>query len=202
MNDKQRRLLNAVADSLRRDGRPPTIAELAAELGYRSPSPVQHHLRPLEEGGYIEREPRKKRNLRLTSKGERHVVGASLPILGAIAAGVPILAAEDAERPTLVDELAARGDFALLVRGDSMRDADILDGDYAILRAQQTADAGDIVAVIFDEFDSEATLKVYRPGRDCVRFEPANDEYESIVVSRDGDARWRIIGKFVGRVRY
>ena len=201
MDAKKRRVLDAISESLQVNGRPPTVSELADKLGYKSPSPVQHHLRKLEADGYITREPGKNRNLRLTRLGEASVAKRAIPILGEIAAGVPILASEDPDRPTLTDELAARGDFALRVKGDSMRDADILDGDYAILRHQNTADSGDIVAIIFDDVDSEATLKVYRPERDCVRFEPANDAYAARVVQKREEVRWRIVGKFVGRVR-
>ena len=201
IHEKQRKILNRLAEAAARGVSPPTILEFVEFLGVKSPAVVQYHLRKLQEAQLIHKTPGKSRSVTLTNLGKSEVTHRPIPVLGDIAAGLPILAQESKNAADLVRDLTGRGDFALRVKGDSMQDADILDGDYAILRTQQTADQGEIVAVLIRDFDTEATLKGYYPESDRVRFVAANDDYDDIVIDRDG-ADWEILGKYVGKLRY
>lgn len=201
MHEKQRKILNRLAEAAARGVSPPTILEFVEFLGVKSPAVVQYHLRKLEEAQLIQRTPGKSRSVQLTNLGKGEVTHRPIPVLGDIAAGMPILAQESKQPSDLVRDLTGRGDFAVRVKGDSMKDADILDGDYAILRNQKTADQGEIVAVLIRDFDTEATLKGYYLESDGVRFVAANDEYDDIVLEHGADD-WEILGKLVGKVRY
>ena len=201
IHEKQRKILNRLAESAARGVSPPTILEFMEFLGVRSPAVVQYHLKKLQEAQLIQKTPGKSRSTSLTNLGKGEVTHRPIPVLGDIAAGMPILAQESKYATDLVRDLTGRGDFALHVKGDSMKDADILDGDYAILRTQQTADQGEIVAVLIRDFDTEATLKGYYPESDRVRFVAANEDYDDIIINH-GDNEWEILGKYVGKVRY
>ena len=126
-----------------------------------------------------------------------------LPIIGRITAGQPILAQEEYAGDLAVGDYLSRvANFVLQVRGDSMIHADILDGDYVLIRRQPVAEPGQIVAaLIIDGSETEATVKGYYPRPDGVEFRPANPAHEPIIITRDSHLQWQILGLVAGRVR-
>jgi repressor LexA len=165
-----------------RHGYPPTMREIGAAVGLASPSSVAHQLKVLEEHGHIRRDARGSRAVALSADKPDAVMRADdvrVPLLGQIAAGTPILADQHVEDEyTLSQSLVGRGTlFALRVKGDSMIDAAICDGDVVVVRQQQTAENGDIVAALIDE---EATVKVLRTDGRNVDLLPRNPAYSVI----------------------
>lgn len=160
----QTRILTFFADA-EDDGRQPSRAEVATAMGYAFPSAVSKHVDALVRKGYLEADRSKKRNVRLTDRGwsaiNRAPGRAGVPVIGAIAAGTPILASENTA--SHLEDLAPRpGRFALQVRGDSMVDVGILDGDLAVIQQGAQVRDGEIAAVVVE---GEATLKrVYHRG--------------------------------------
>lgn len=196
----QRRIYEYIKDSYISRGFPPSIREIGGEFGISSTNGVRHHLTALTAMGLIEREPGKFRGIRLAEEGIREAreVG-SMSVLGRVAAGQPILAAEEVECEIKVDRTFfglhdSETVFGLRIRGDSMKDAGIMDGDVAIVRRQETAEDGDIVVALLDD---EATVKRFRPHGDTVLLEPENPDYDPIIVSGNSD-RLSIIGKVIG----
>ncbi|MDA3962680.1 MAG: transcriptional repressor LexA [Planctomycetota bacterium] len=165
-------------------GRQASRAEAAKDLGYAFPSAVSKHIEALVRKGLVEADREKKRNVRLTELGWEGIgrcpAALGVPVIGAIAAGSPILATEN-HGDYLNDITPQPGRFALKVRGDSMIDAGILDGDLAVIDHGDEVPDGRIGAVIVDE---EATLKRVRYRRSELILEPANQAYEPIVVDR------------------
>lgn len=193
LTDIQRNVLKFVQDSLMEDHRPPTVREVMRHFKWNSPQSARKHLLALEEKGYLEREDRTARGLRVV---EDSSVGISIPVLGKVAAGLPLLAEENRESTMVVDPSMARGGrnlFALTVRGDSMVNAHILSGDKVIVQQTSHATPGDIVVALIE---GEATVKTFRKTSSKVVLEPANPKYEPIVVTEQQD--FRIIGKVVG----
>jgi len=192
LTPRQREKLDWVKDFIRKHGMPPTVREIGAAFGIKS-STVFEILATLQRKGYLRRGDLGARSL-IVEGMERTPRGMiEVRVVGRIAAGRPIEAVED-DRDTvaIVKELIrGRKAFALKVAGDSMVEAGILDGDYVVVRQQETADNGDIVVAIIGE---EATLKRFHRVRDGVRLEPANREMTPITV-RSGD--FRIQGKVV-----
>jgi repressor LexA len=184
---------------------PPTRGEIAAGLGLRNRQGVDQHLRALAAKGAIELIPGISRGIRLmeASAGKSHRQGtraaSALPLLGRIAAGSPILAAENIEDEVAVDPalFRPRADFLLRVRGDSMRDADILDCDLLAVHRTSQARNGQIVVA---RIDDEATVKYYRREGSKVRLEPANAAYQPIDVDLSARA-FTIEGLAVGVIR-
>jgi len=209
--DRKVKILDFIAATLRARGYPPSVREIARAVGLASTSAVHHHLQILEREGYLERGAAQSRAIRLTptaairlgltselvpqaTAGDARVV----PIIGEIAAGGPIEAYQDAtETMAIPDILAPGGDaYVLRVRGDSMIDAGILDGDFVVVRQQATADAGDtIVAGIPGE---EATVKTYLRRRNKVVLRPENAAMDEMVFD-PGDVA--IYGKVVSLLR-
>ncbi|NKY50743.1 transcriptional repressor LexA [Nocardia vermiculata] len=199
--DRQRRILTVIRDAVRRNGYAPPNREIAAAVGLKSGSSVSKHLKDLEERGFLRRGTTLSRpiDVRLflesgdTAREAENSV--TVPVVGDIAAGTPILAEEHTdEQMTLSRELVGRGTvFGLRVRGDSMVDAAICDGDLVVVRQQYEAHSGDIVAAMIDE---EATVKVYRRRNGHIYLEPRNPDYPVI----DGD-RAVVLGKVVSVVR-
>jgi repressor LexA len=207
--DRKQRILDFIAATLRTRGYPPSVREIALAVDLASTSAVHHHLLVLERAGYLERGAAQSRALRLTplaalrmgltgelvpqaTASEAHV----LPIVGEIAAGGPIEAYQDASETMAVpDLLAPSGDaYVLRVRGDSMIDAHIQDGDFVLIRPQQTARDGDIVVAQVEE--NAVTLKQFFKEAGRVRLQPANTQYPPMFYS---DVR--IQGKLVGVIR-
>ncbi|QYC42197.1 LexA repressor [Nonomuraea coxensis DSM 45129] len=184
---RQQRILVAIRDWVVRHGYPPSTRELGRAVGLRSPSSVSKHLRSLEEKGFLRRAGTMTRpiDVRLfLREPARETAGdlVSVPVVGDIAAGTPILADQHVDDTlTLPRDLTGRGTvFALRVRGDSMIDAAICDGDLVVVRRQPEAHSGQIVAAMID---GEATVKVLRRRGGHVLLEPRNPAYDVI----DGD---------------
>jgi repressor LexA len=189
--DRKTRILQAIAEGLRRNGTPPTVREIADLVGLAAPSAVHHHLEALEADRLIERESGLSRSIRITPSGrallglddEVEVVRGRTPlaareltVVGQIAAGGPIEAYEERSETLAVPEFMSTADSYLLkIRGDSMIDAQIADGDYVVIKPSQVAKNGDIVVAQVEE--NAVTLKrIYREGG-RVRLQPANQAY-------------------------
>ena len=185
-------------------GYPPTVREIGEQVGLASPSTVHAHLANLERAGLIRRDPTKPRALELTGRAAREPETAAnvhaLPLLGQIAAGGPLLAEQNVDAYISVPEPLSKGgeEFLLRVRGDSMKDAGILEGDLIVVRRQQDARDGEIVVALAgdDESADEATVKRYFRESGRVRLQPENDDYEPIYA-----AHVQILGKVVGVFR-
>jgi repressor LexA len=192
LTDRQRRVFEFIAEHIDKHGYGPTVREIAEKFGIRSPNGVICHLRALERKGIIRRSPNKSRTIELTDVAQRQTHG--LPFVGEVAAGTARLAFEQAERIAF-DDLFNRHDlFVLRVRGDSMIEAQIADGDYVLVRKQPVARAGQIVVAQTDE--GEATLKYWYPEANRVRLQPANSSMPPIY-ARDV----KVVGVVVGVIR-
>jgi repressor LexA len=189
-------------------GYPPTVRDIGKAVGLASSSTVHAHLSNLEKAGLLRRDPSKPRAIELLDRaienvrdtvesGVRSVVGgARIPVLGQVAAGAPVLAEENIEDYVEVPA-AAGGDeaeFILKVKGDSMVDAGILEGDLVVVRRQDTAEDGDVVVALVGE---EATVKTFYRESDHVRLQPENPTHEPI---RTRDVQ--ILGRMVGLLRH
>jgi len=185
----QQKILNFIRKTIEKTGFPPTRTEIAEAFRYSSPNAAQEHLRTLERKGAIELTPSASRGIRLTEE-------PGLPLIGRVAAGSPLLAEEHIERHYQVDPalFQPRADYLLKVRGMSMRDAGILDGDIALIRRVENADTGDIVVALVD--DNEATLKRLRRKGASIALEPANPAHETRIFGPDKSAmmakRWPV----------
>jgi len=201
LSASQRSILQFIRDSVEAHGRPPSIREIGDHLGIRSTNGVRYHLSVLEREGFLHRQGRVSRGIRLTEEGYR--VGREggrirLPVVGRVAAGKPLLAGENIEDILDLDaKVAGSGTFGLRVRGDSMKGAGILEGDVAIVRAQEAAGPGDIVVALIGE---EATLKRYLPRKGRVVLRAENPKYKDIAVLPGAD-EVRILGRVVGIIR-
>lgn len=213
---RQREILDFIQVYLDENGYPPTVRDIGGAVGLTSSSTVHAHLSNLEKAGAIRRDPTKPRALEILVDGassrvkraaqtlgdrvSEKVSGAAdsirgLPLLGAVAAGGPILAEENIEEYIDIPRIAGGNDadFVLSVRGDSMIKAGILDGDFVVVKSQQTARDGEIVVAMID---NEATVKRFFREADHIRLQPENDAFEPI---RSPDAA--VIGSVVGVFR-
>ena len=190
-------------------GYPPTVREIGEAVGLASPSTVHAHLANLERAGLIKRDPTKPRALELSGRAAREPEAGevhTLPLLGQIAAGGPLLAEQNVEAYLSVPEPLSTGgeEFLLRVRGDSMQDAGILEGDYVVVRRTQDARNGEIVVALAgdDESADEATVKrFFREGgsggsKGRVRLQPENAAYEPIYADHV-----QILGRVTGVFR-
>lgn len=190
---RQRRVLDVILDSVAVRGYPPSVREIGEAVGLNSPSSVAHQLKVLEARGYLRRDPNRPRAMEVldprgdaidpTDSGEAAPEAVMVPMVGQIAAGGPILADQVVETVfPLPRELVGDGDlFLLKVKGDSMIEAAICDGDYVVIKAGRTADNGAIVAALLED---EATVKTLRRRDGHTWLMPHNAAYEPI----DGDA--------------
>jgi repressor LexA len=204
LTGRQREIYDYLSEYVRERGYPPTVREIGEAVGLASPSTVHAHLANLERAGLLKRDPTKPRALELVGRDR----GApreeskllSLPLVGDIAAGGPLLAEENVEDYLEVPELLAAGgaDFLLRVKGDSMIQAGILDGDYVVVRKQQDARNGDVVVALAGEDESadEATVKRFFREDSRVRLQPENDALEPIYASHV-----QVLGKVIGVFR-
>jgi repressor LexA len=182
-------------------GYPPTVREIGEEVGLASPSTVHAHLANLERAGLLKRDPTKPRALELIGRekpAESNVVELpKLPLLGQIAAGGPLLAEQNVEDSIAVPE-TLKGDFVLRVKGESMIEAGILDGDLVVVKRAQDARNGDIVVALAgdDESADEATVKTFYRENGRVRLQPENASLEPIYAEHV-----QILGKVVGVFR-
>jgi len=206
---RKQKIVEFIAMTVRDRGYPPSVREIAVAVDLASTSAVHHHLQALEREGLLERGASHSRAIRLTPLATTRTSGSepsgtnvipfegrTLPVIGEIAAGGPIEAyQETSETLAVPDAVAADGDaYVLRVRGDSMIDAHITDGDYVVIRPQQTAHDGDIVVAQVEE--NAVTLKRFFKEKNRVRLQPANDQYPAQFY----DAV-RIQGKLIGVIR-
>lgn len=195
---RQREILEFIEDYVEQHGVPPSVRDIGAKF-HIYPRAVHDHLRALERKGVIKRTPFKSRSLQLAKKPalSEAARGRPVPVVGRIAAGTPILAVENIEGGLVIDKELFKGDefFAVQVKGDSMIEDHIQEGDYVILRRQATAEKGDVVAVLVDD---EVTLKRFHSKGRQIELRPANKRLRPL---RFGADEVRILGKMVGLVR-
>jgi repressor LexA len=196
---RQKQILDFIERCQKQEGFPPSLRDICAALGLASPGSLLRHLHVLESEGFITRLPGKKRTWRLTNRTGMN----SIPLLGRIAAGQPILAEQHIEESLPFDPefFGAENAFALLVKGDSMTGEQIRDGDLAIIRQQPDAEDGEIVAVLVEGLESDATLKILRRSNGGIELHSANLAYQPLVFKGQNRARIRILGKLIGVVR-
>ena len=173
---RQQQVLTFITATYRANGYPPTIREIGDHLGVKWTRGIEGHLDALTRKGHITRTPDASRGIQIAT----HAAGAPVPVVGRITAGRPILAVENIEEQLVLDTSLIHGEnnFLLRVEGMSMRDAGILDGDLILVRSQQSAETGDIVAALIN--DEEATVKRLRLKPDGVVLEPANPAFQPI----------------------
>lgn len=186
----QQRIYDYLVDAIRTQGYPPTVREIGAAVGLKSPSTVHFHIKHLEEAGLIEKNAGKGRAIALTDAP----MDDKVPIVGNVAAGSPILAEECIEDYlTFATDGPSDEYFALRVRGESMLNAGILPGDLVVVQRRQTAQNGEIIVAMIDD---EATVKRFSRQNGHIWLLPENEEYSPI----DGD-RCQILGKVTAVVR-
>lgn len=213
LTERQRQALEYITDCLNARGYPPTLREIGEHMGIRSTNGVNDHLKALERKGYLVREELKSRALRPVdynetredklSAAEAEEEALEISILGRVAAGEPILAEENVIDRVVVDRyflgaVKAKDVFGLVVRGDSMIEDGIHDGDYIFVRKQSLAERGEIVVVMVE---GEATCKRYFPEGTRIRLQPANAAMEPIFLERNEFRSIDILGKVVGVYR-
>ena len=186
LTDRQRQILDLIGATVRERGYPPSVREIGDAVGLSSPSTVHSHLSALERAGYLRRDPTKPRAIEIIDDGvpEKSLHRApvrDVPLVGRIAAGSPILAEEDIREiyPLPTELVGNEPVFMLDVRGDSMIDAGIFDGDYVVVRRQSTANNGQLVAALVS--DEEATVKRFRLKDGRVILEAENSAYAPMV---------------------
>ena len=190
LNDKARRILDYITQEIA-DGVPPSVREICAALQIKSTSTVHKYLKELEEAGFIVREENLNRAIRLPGSGS-----VSVPLLGTVTAGQPILAVEDIEEyiPFKARSGDSRDLFALRVKGESMINAGILDGDVIVARRVSTAYNGEIVVALIED---EATVKTFYKENGHYRLQPENDTMDPIIVDS-----CLILGKVISCLRF
>ncbi len=174
-------------------GYPPTVRDIGKAIGLTSSSTVHAHLANLEKVGLLRRDPTKPRALEvLVDKAKQAVAPGGLPLVGQVAAGEPMLAEENIEEYVTVPGIAGgdQGEFILRIKGDSMKDIGILEGDHVVVRKQDTAADGEIVVALVGD---EATVKRFFRESDHVRLQPENEALEPIRV-RDVEILGRVVG--------
>ncbi|HSJ18881.1 MAG TPA: transcriptional repressor LexA [Solirubrobacterales bacterium] len=195
LTKRQREIFDFIRRYLRKYGYPPTVREIGEALGLHSPSTVHAHLAKLEQIGLLRRDPSKPRAIELmVGKARKVLRGPGVPLVGNVAAGEPILAEENIEDYYEVPSVIGgeSGDYILQVRGDSMKDAGILENDFVVVRPAGEAKNGEIVVALLGD---EATVKRYFRERDTIRLQPENEAHKPIR-SRDVEVLGRVVGVF------
>jgi repressor LexA len=195
LTKRQKEIFDFIRRYLRKYGYPPTVREIGDALGLHSPSTVHAHLAKLEQIGLLRRDPSKPRALEvMVGKARKVLKGPGVPLVGNVAAGEPILAEENIEDYYEVPSVIGgeSGDYILQVRGDSMKDAGILEGDFVVVRPAKEAKNGEIVVALLGD---EATVKRYFRERDTIRLQPENKAHKPIR-SRDIEVLGRVVGVF------
>jgi len=199
LTKRQQEIFDFIRKYSARYGYPPTVRDIGKAVGLASSSTVHAHLANLEKIGLLRRDPSKPRAIELLDKAVESVRGIvrgeGLPLVGSVAAGEPMLAEENIEEYVAVPEIAggADGEYLLRIRGDSMKDAGILEDDFVVVHAQDTAQDGDVVVALLGE---EATVKRFFREADHIRLQPENDAMEPI---RSKEVR--VLGRVVGLLR-
>ena len=189
---RQKEIYEFLKDKILNRGYGPTVREIGKHFGIRSPNGVMCHLKALEKKGLITREQHMSRAIQLATEGPQFRM--TLPLAGQIAAGSPLLAEEQSERVDFAELFDSEGHFCLKVKGDSMIEDQIAEGDYVVIRKQESARDGDVVVALVD--NQEATLKRFYKEADRVRLEPANSSMAPIY-SNNVD----VLGVLVGVIR-
>ncbi len=214
LTDRQQQILELVQSAIERTGAPPTRAEIAAELGFRSPNAAEEHLQALARKGVIELVGGTSRGIRRradTLRALNHarsmqfslplvgVAQLSLPLVGRVAAGSPILAQEHIDQTYIVEAsmFARKPDYLLKVRGMSMRDAGIMDGDLLAVQKSKEAKNGQIVVA---RLGDEVTVKRFKRTRSGIELIPENPDFQTIVVNPD-ETQFELEGLAVGLIR-
>jgi repressor LexA len=197
ITERQQQILEFIRTTVVARGIPPSMREIGEKFGIRSTNGVEGHLAALEKNGFIVRERGKSRGISLRTM-ERSM--ALVPVLGRVAAGPLLLSPENREGEVMVDLSlfslrSSQNIFALKVRGESMVNAHIMDGDTLLVRAQASAQNGDIVVVLSD---GEATVKRFYAEKNRIRLQPENNSMKPLYVER---GEFRIVGKAVGVLR-
>ncbi len=196
LTKRQKEIFDFIRRYASKYGYPPTVREIGKAVGLHSSSTVHAHLANLEKSGLLRRDPSKPRAIELlVDKAKKAIRAPGLPLVGQVAAGQPVLAEENIEEYLDVPDLIGGedGDYVLRVRGDSMKNAGILEDDYVVVRPSDDADDGEIVVALIGE---EATVKRYFRESDHVRLQPENDAMEPI---RTTEAK--LLGTVVGVFR-
>ncbi|MFB6466746.1 transcriptional repressor LexA [Cytobacillus sp. Hz8] len=201
LSKRQQDILSFIKDEVRSKGYPPSVREIGEAVGLASSSTVHGHLARLESKGLIRRDPTKPRAIEILEYDENSNIPkynvVNVPVVGKVTAGQPITAIENVEEYFPLPESLAPSDeqiFMLEVMGDSMIEAGILDGDYVIVRQQNTAINGDIVVAMTEE--DEATVKRFFKEKDFIRLQPENSTLEPIILNNVS-----ILGKVIGVYR-
>lgn len=207
LKDREQKILDFIRNQIKMKGYPPTVREICTELEIKSTSTVHNDIASLMKQGYIMKDPAKPRALKLVDMGDekadevpvQHASVVDVPLIGRIAAGTPILAEQNIEDSFPVPErfVGEGTNFMLTVKGESMIEAGIMDGDYILVEKQNSVRNGDIVVAMIDGFESEATVKTFYREGDHVRLQPENSTMSPIIVK---DVR--ILGKVKGVFRY
>lgn len=210
VSKRQQEAYDYICSFTAQHGYPPSVREIGQAIGLSSPSTVHAHLHKLEKAGYIKRDPNKPRTIEICGPGSEKLNVApalasvtqnvdtntiTLPLVGRVAAGTPILAEQNVEEvmtlPTSV--IGDSSSFVLRVRGESMINAGIFDGDYIVVKEQQDAHNGEIIVALIDD---SATVKTFYKEKDRVRLQPENDTMEPIYATNPV-----ILGKVTGLFR-
>ncbi|MFP2910369.1 transcriptional repressor LexA [Pyxidicoccus sp. 3LFB2] len=211
LTERQREILSFIVKETETRGFPPTIREIGEQMDIRSTNGVNDHLKALERKGYLNRGEQQSRSL-VPTKRARLALGLGMkkdagmvevPLLGKVAAGAPLLAQEHMEDSVKIDSFLLGGVngrevFALRVKGQSMIDDGIHDGDYLFVKKTPSAQPGEIVVALIED---EATVKRYYPEGERIRFQPANATMQPIYVSRADFRSTMILGQVVGVYR-
>lgn len=210
LTERQKEILQFIVRESEERGFPPTIREIGEEMDIASTNGVNDHLKALERKGYLTRGEQQSRSL-VPTKRARMVLGIGtrrdptmieVPVLGKVAAGAPLLATEHVEDSVRIDSFLLGGNgkevFALRVKGQSMIEDGIHDGDYLFVRKAPSAHPGEIVVALIED---EATVKRYFPEGDRIRFQPANKDMQPIYVSKSQFKQTMILGSVVGVFR-
>ena len=197
---KQREILEYIKDSILNHGYPPAVREICDAVHLRSTSSVHSHLETLEKNGYIRRDPTKPRAIEIIDDSfnlaRRELV--NVPIIGTVTAGAPILAVENIEGyfPIVPEFVRNRQTFMLKVKGESMINAGIYDGDFLLVEDTPVASNGDIVVALIDD---SVTVKTFYKESGHIRLQPENDSMDPILIPLD--APFSIVGKAIGLFR-
>ncbi|HEY1357915.1 MAG TPA: transcriptional repressor LexA [Thermoleophilaceae bacterium] len=194
LTKRQQEIFDFIKRYSAKHGYPPTVRDIGKAIGLTSSSTVHAHLANLEKVGLLRRDPTKPRAIEVLVDKAKQVVSSpdGLPLVGQVAAGQPVLADENVEDYVPVPDIAGgeQGEFLLRVKGDSMKDAGILDGDHVVVRRQKAARNGEIVVALVGE---EATVKRFFKENDHVRLQPENEEMEPIR-TRELELLGRVVG--------
>lgn len=207
LNKREKAILKYIEKQINAKGYPPSVREIGKAVGLSSTATVHGYLAKLEEKGYIKKESQKGRTLRLLKGGaeennNKEPKGfysgkemVEVPVIGKITAGAPILAVENVTDtfPIPIDFVGNSESFMLTVRGESMIEAGILDGDYILIKKQNTANNGEIVVALIED---EATVKTFYKEKDHIRLQPENSSMDPIIVPD-----CKILGKVAGVFR-